>query len=93
MKLRSILEKSDSLPESTEAEEPLSDAISGAVRAWRFVVEINSVGRDIKLRSMVPVAYLTLVPRLGVGCSWLRLFRLVKARASDMVVEAIEGVQ
>jgi len=92
MKLRSILEKSDSLPESTEAEEPLSDAISGAVRAWRFVVEINSVGRDIKLRLMVPAAYLTLVPRLGVGCS-LRLFRLVKARASDMVVEAIEGVQ
>jgi len=89
-KLRSMVEKSESLLEPIEApEEPLSEEMSGAVRAWTFVVEINSVGREFKLRSI----YLMLFPRTGVESSSLfaRFFRvrLVKALASAMVVEAM----
>lgn len=89
-KLRSIVEKSESLLEPIEVpEEPLSEEMSGAVRAWTFVVEINSVGREIKLRSI----YLMLFPRTGVESSSLfaRFFRvrLVIALASAMVVEAM----
>lgn len=55
-KLRSMVEKSDSLPlEMIEAdEEPETLRISGAVNACTLVVEINSVGREIKLRLIVP---------------------------------------
>lgn len=84
-KLRSMVEKSESLPELIE--EPEDDAemlrMSGAVRAWRFVVEINSVGREIILRVMVPCACLT-VPLRVVICSPPRLTRLVKALAKDI---------
>jgi len=65
-KLRSIVEKSESLPECIdEPEDPEILRISGAVKAWTFVVEISSVGREIRWRLMVPGAYLTLVPRTG----------------------------
>jgi len=47
-KLRSIVEKSESLAEEIEAvEEPEAVRMSGAVKAWTFVVEISSVGSEI----------------------------------------------
>jgi len=86
-KLRSMVEKSESLAEETDpADDPEILRISGAVRAWTLVVEINSVGKDMRLRSIVPGAYLTVVLRIiGVCCSVLRLTRLVKAREIDIV--------
>lgn len=85
-KLRSIVEKSESLPEEIEPEDdPEMLLISGAVRACTLVVEINSVGKEMRLRSIVPGAYLTVVLRCIEGCcSTLRLTRLVKAREIDM---------
>lgn len=63
-KLRSMVEKSDSFPEKNEpADDPELLRMSGAVNAWTLVVEINSVGREMRLRLMVPGEYLTLVPR------------------------------
>lgn len=86
-KLRSMVEKSESFPEETDPEEdPVVLRMSGAVNAWTFVVEINSVGREMRLRLMVPGGYLTLVPRWKVW-STLRLLRLVNARARDIVEE------
>lgn len=63
-KLRSIVEKSESFVEEIEPEED-DDALrmSGAVRACTLVVEINSVGREMRVRLIVPCAYRTLVPR------------------------------
>lgn len=86
-KLRSMVEKSESLLDETEpADEPEILRISGAVKAWTLVVEISSVGREMRLRSIVPGAYLTVVLRgMGTCCSTLRLTRLVKAREIDMV--------
>ena len=54
-----MVEKSESLPwfddESDEADvEAETDLMSGAVSACIFVVEINSVGREIMLRLIVP---------------------------------------
>ena len=67
-KLRSMVEKSDSFPRvSDPVEDPEMLRMSGAVKAWTLVVEINSVGSEMRLRLMVPGGYLTLVPRLG---SW-----------------------
>ena len=90
-----MVEKSESLPEETEPEEdPEMLRISGAVNAWTLVVEINSVGREMRLRLMVPGAYLTVVLRWTVtaaDCSVLRLMRLVKARERDIVDERMEG--
>lgn len=89
-KLRSMVEKSESLTEENDPDEdPEMDRISGAFKAWTLVVEINSVGREIRLRSMVPVANLTVVLRCrgAAACSMLRLTRLVKERARDMVVD------
>jgi len=63
-KLRSMVEKSESLLEEIEpVEEPEAVRMSGAVKACTFVVEINSVGNEMRLRLIVPAAYLTLVPR------------------------------
>lgn len=63
-KLRSIVEKSESFTEETEpAEEEEALRMSGAVKACTLVVEINSVGREMRLRLMVPCGYRTLVPR------------------------------
>jgi len=63
-KLRSMVEKSESLLEEIEpVEEPEPVRMSGAVKACTFVVEINSVGNEMRLRLIVPAAYLTLVPR------------------------------
>lgn len=54
-KLRSMVEKSESLAEETEpAEEVEILRMSGAVKACTLVVEINSVGREMRLRLMVP---------------------------------------
>jgi len=87
-KLRSMVEKSESLPDEIDpAEEPEMLRISGAVNAWTLVVEISSVGREMRLRSMVPGAYLTVVLRGIVVCSVLRLTRLVNAREIDIVEE------
>ena len=83
-KLVSIVEKSDSLPELSESaeDEPETDLISGAVRAWTFVVEMSSVGREIMFRLIVPGAYLAVPDRVKPTSS--RLMRLVKARANDI---------
>ena len=83
-KLVSMVEKSDSLPELTESaeDEPETDLISGAVRAWTFVVEMSSVGREIISRLIVPGAYLGVPDRVKPGSS--RLMRFVKARANDI---------
>jgi len=90
-KLRSMVENSESLLELIE--EPEEDEeilrISGAVRAWTFVVEISSVGRDMRLRLMVPAGYRTVIARLGGDCGSLRLARLVTARARAFADEAI----
>ncbi len=88
-KLRSMVEKSESFPELIDpADDPDMFRMSGAVRAWTLVVEINSVGREMRLRSIVPGAYLTVVLRsIGVWFSVLRLTRLVKARERDIVGE------
>jgi len=91
-KLRSIVEKSESLPDEIDpVEDPEMLRISGAVRAWTLVVEISSVGREMRLRSMVPGAYLTVVLRCMGTCSVLRLTRLVNAREIDIFREVIEG--
>lgn len=84
-KLLSMVEKSESFPELTDAPEDVAetDRISGAVKAWTFVVEISSVGREIISRLIVPAAYLTVLDRAGVNSS--RLMRFVKALANDMV--------
>lgn len=83
-----MVEKSESLPafeeESDEADVADTDLMSGAVRACMFVVEINSVGREIMLRLMVPVAYRTVPLRPG-GETSSRLMRFVKALARDIV--------
>jgi len=93
-KLRSMVEKSESWFElMEELDEPDDDVeidrMSGAVRAWTLVVEISSVGREIKLRLMVPAGYLTDPPLVGIDVSWLRLPRFVNARARAMVEDAI----
>lgn len=83
-----MVEKSESFPDEIEpVDDPETLRISGAVKAWTLVVEINSVGREIRLRLMVPWGNLTLVPRWGISWSTLRLVRRVNARARDMVEE------
>jgi len=64
-KLRSMVEKSEEslLKERETAEEPEALRISGAFKACTLVVEINSVGSDMRLRLIVPKECLTLVPR------------------------------
>jgi len=86
-----IREKSDSLPELMEEvdEADLREAISGAFNAFTLVVEISSVGREISSRLIVPGAYLTLPSRAGAALLWLSLGRFVRARAIDMVEEAV----
>jgi hypothetical protein len=86
-KLRSIVEKSESFADEIDPEDdPEMFRMSGAVSAWTLVVEISSVGREMRLRSIVPGAYLTVVLRIiGACCSTLRLTRFVKAREIDIV--------
>jgi len=91
MKWREIVVKSESLPDMIdEFEEAIDESvlislIFGAFRALTFVVEINSVGREMRCLLMVPVAYLTLPSRFSVGFSLLkpRLVRFVSARAIE----------
>lgn len=87
-KLLSNVEKS----EFCELVEELDDRvsllkleISGAVKAWTFVVEINSVGSEIKSRRMLPAAYRTVLLRAGRSGSSRFAMRFVKARARDMI--------
>jgi len=92
MKLREICEKSESSPDRNDEldEDDEIDLISGAVRARTFVVEINSVGREIWPRWMVPVGNLTLPSRVGSGAGTSeRLARLVRALARAIVEEDI----
>jgi len=85
-KLRSMVEKSESLAEEMEPdEEPEMLRMSGAVKAWTLVVEINSVGRDMRLRLMVPGVYLTVLLRSTGAFSVFRRTRLVNARDRDIV--------
>ena len=87
-KLRSMVEKSESLPEEIEpVDDPETLRISGAVKAWTLVVESSSVGKEMRFRSMVPEAYLTVVLRWIDVCSGLRLARLVNTRERDIVEE------
>ena len=83
-KLLSNVEKSESLPELTESADDEADTelISGAFKAWTFVVEISSVGREIMSRRIVPGAYRAVPERVNPGSS--RLMRLVKALANDI---------
>lgn len=91
-KLLSMVEKPESIPELSEAvDDPETVLMSGAVKAWTLVVEINSVGREMRLRLIVPGVYLTLVPRWIEERSILRLVRLVKARARDIVEDDMAG--
>lgn len=55
-----LLAMSDSSAERRDALDDVLDADrrSGALSAWTLVVEINSVGREILERIMLPVAYL-----------------------------------
>ncbi len=94
-KLRSMVEKSESLLDEIEpVEEPEALRMSGAVKACTFVVEINSVGSEMRLRLIVPGAYLTLVPRWGEsGWSTLRLLRRVNARAKAMVDDMVQYLE
>lgn len=86
-KLLSIVEKSESFAELIEApDEAEIDLISGAFRAWTFVVLMSSVGKEIISLLIVPAAYLTVPDLLGVVSS--RFIRFVNALASDIVVEA-----
>lgn len=64
-KLRSMVEKSESFAEFIDPAEdpPETLRMSGAVKACTFVVEMSSVGREMRLRLMVPGAYLTVLPR------------------------------
>lgn len=94
MKLREMWEKSDSAPElMLEFEDATErEPISGALRACTFVVEINSVGREMRLRLMVPAAYLTLPSRMGIaGAS--RFPRFVKALARDIADEVVDMLE
>ena len=84
-----VLEKSESLPELTDSaddadDEAEMDRMSGAFNAWTFVVDINSVGRDIMFLRMEPVAYRTVPFRVGEEGS-SRFMRFVKALARDIV--------
>lgn len=65
MKVLEMLEKSESLPELMEApeDEALRLLMSGALKALTFVVEINSVGREMRFRSIVPGKYRPLPSR------------------------------
>lgn len=84
-------EKSESPAELIDAPEEADDepetfrTISGYVWACTLVVEINSVGSEICVRSIRPCS-LTLPPD---GPSLWRLVRCVNARARAMVEEAI----
>jgi len=92
IKFREIRLKWDSLLDETEeVEEDVRVLMSGAFRASTLVVEINSVGREMSSRLIVPAAYLTLPSRVGVCDVWLRprFVRLVNARARAIVEEAI----
>lgn len=93
-KLLSMLEKSLSLWIESEEDELLSEPpedfrMSGALRAWTFVVERNSVGREILALLMVPGVYLTVRDRgrmvfsSPLVCARARLVRL---RTRDMVL-------
>lgn len=92
-KLRSMVEKSESCPECVDEELEEDDVsetlrMSGAVKACTFVVDINSVGREMLLRSIVPGVYRTVLPLTGVDgvpSSLCRFKRLVKALARDML--------
>ena len=95
MNVREIDVKSESLPdmmeEFEEADEEIELAVRslmlGAFKAFTFVVESSSVGSEMRLRLIVPVANLTLPSRVGVF-SLLnpRLVRLVRARARDAIM-------
>lgn len=87
IKSESMCEKSRSLREAFH--DPVGDIkvlMSGAVSAWTFVVEMSSVGSEIRFRSIVPAGYFTVAVREGVDVVLLRPFRFVNARASDAMV-------
>jgi len=90
-KLRSMVEKSESWFElMDEPEDDVEiDRMSGALRACTFVVDNSSVGREIWFRSIVPFGYLTVAARTTIDVSWVRLVRLVKARARATVEEGM----
>lgn len=91
-KLLSMVEKSESLADEIDpVDDPEVLRMSGAVKACTLVVEINSVGKEMRVRSMVPDGYLT-VALLCIGsCSMLRRTRLVNAREIDIVDDDREG--
>jgi len=94
MKLREMVMKSESLldmmEEFDEVDEDrlLRSLMFGQFKALTLVVEINSVGRDMRFLLMVPVTYLTLPSRVGIVFSLLspRLVRFVSARAREAIL-------
>jgi len=85
-KLRSIVEKSESLIDDTDEDDDEEILrMSGALSAWTFVVEISSTGMEICARLIVPGAYLTVLPLARGACGSVRLVRLVRARARPIV--------
>ena len=99
MKLRSMYEKSESSAERSDEfeEDDETERMSGALSACTLVVESSSVGIEIRLRWIVPGAYLTLPSRAGKAATASRFVRLVKALASaigfeeDMAMEVNHG--
>lgn len=64
-KSESSAERSDELDEALEA-----DRMSGALSAWRLVVDKSSVGKEILEREIVPAAYLYEVSEGAEAASW-----------------------
>ena len=99
IKLRSMCAKSESSAERSDEfeEEDETERISGALSACTLVVESNSVGIEIRLRWIVPGAYLTLPSRTGKFATASRFARLVMALAraigfaEDIAVEVNHG--
>jgi len=91
MKLREMVVKSESLLDmmeeldDEEEEMALRSLIFGAFKALTFVVEMSSVGSDMRSLLIVP---LTLPSRVGTCFSLLkpRFVRFVSARARDAIV-------
>lgn len=88
--LKRLFEMEEKSESSAERKEALDEALdmegmSGALSAWRFVVDRSSVGREILERWIVPAGNLKEASEDGEVASYCRLARLVKALASAMV--------
>lgn len=91
MLLKSLSEATEAADEPEESVSAENFRISGALRAWTFVVLMSSVGSEILARFMVPGRYWTLQLRGPAGCSRVcARARLVKLRTRDMLIALYE---